>query len=530
MKKKFTLTFIVVLIASFFIISCSLRPDTHNNLPEPEIQPFTIEEPDTIYCGLEPDTYYNPPELETLSFTIEDALYDFDYLIQLMQDTFPYFDVAKRRAGVFPLTSIEWIRVTSNSRVNSIDILELAKEARTIIENYPYSLQSMAADLGIAFEDMPVFDEHVFWSIVTHEFFGHFVGFGHSLSSNFSVFNSLRAAYRQVSRRDFPLTGINAYVSGRSEVNNFYSEQEALFNTLSEEDPALFQFIFRTDPPEPPQSTSTSPPVVSTEIIEKDRIAYLRISTFWYPPARFMNELLRFYRDIQNYDHLIIDIRGNGGGNPDFSRMLIMYPLWVDRDYMPDMPLYSLHVNSERGQTLAGYHFTETERRRTSQLAPQSDELLTIEQLLETYDLPYLHPDCLQNLSHGMRFNASLANIRGFLGRAGLSRVEPIPFEGQIWLLVDEENFSASAMFARQAREMGFATLVGEQVGGAYTSTFPSLFSLPKSGIMLQWDIDYLVDEYGRALNEFPTKPHYFNRPSMDALETTLALVAEGIY
>ena len=526
--KKITLLFIILMTVSIFIVSCNSRPDTHNNLPEPEIQPYTLEEPDAIYCGSEPDTYYNHPEHETPSFTIEDALYDFDYLIQLMQDTFPYFDVAKRRAGVFPLTEMEWIRVTSNSRENSIDILELAKEARTIIENYPYSLKSLAADLGIAFEDMPVFDEHVFWSIVTHEFFGHFWGFGHSSSLNHFRFNWMRATYSNISRFSYPLASINTYVSRRSEVFNFYSEQEALFHTLSEEDPTLFQFIFRM---EPPQSVPYHPPVVSAEIIEEDRIAYLRITTFLQHPTLFRYELLTFYREIQNYDHLIIDIRGNGGGNLNFPRMLIMYPLWVDRDNMPDMPLFSLHVNSERGHALAGYHFTETERGRTSQFVPQSDEVLTIKKILEIYQLPYLHQDCLQNLSHGMRLNTSLNNItRPFRDREALGSVSPIPFEGQIWLLVDDENFSSSAMFARQAKHMGFATLVGEQIGGMYTSTVLSFFSLPNSGIVLQWDIDYLVDEYGRALNEFPTKPHHFNRPGMDALETTLALIAEGIY
>ena len=45
----------------------------------------------------------------------------------------------------------------------------------------------------------------------------------------------------------------------------------------------------------------------------------------------------------------------------------------------------------------------------------------------------------------------------------------------------------------------------------------------------MTWDIDYLVDQYERALEEFPTTPHHFNRPGLDALETVLMLIDEGV-
>ena len=103
-------------------------------------------------------------------------------------------------------------------------------------------------------------------------------------------------------------------------------------------------------------------------------------------------------------------------------------------------------------------------------------------------------------------------------------------FDGKVWLLTNGNNYSGGALFARHAKEMGFATLVGEQTGGAYTTSAGMFFALPNTGIILRWDIDYLTDSEGRALNEFPTTPHHLNRPGMDALETVLKLIEEGSY
>jgi len=79
------------------------------------------------------------------------TLYDFDYMVQLMEDTFLFFGVAECRLG--------------------IDIRQLAQETRDIIENYPASMQGFAEELGIVIEDMPELDEQIFWSILYHEFF-----------------------------------------------------------------------------------------------------------------------------------------------------------------------------------------------------------------------------------------------------------------------------------------------------------------------------------------------------------------------
>jgi len=439
----------------------------------------------------------------TSQLTKEELLYDFDYMMQLMEDTFLFFGVAERRLG--------------------IDIRQLAQETRDIIENYPYSLQGFAEELGIAFEDMPELDEQIFVSILRHEFFLPLGGFAHTGTLTFSGYNAFYPVFLNPGANQ--VTRLNSEAFTSPNARRLYAEQAMLFQTLAEENPALLQFFFREE-----AYTLGTPlsirPTLTMDIIEEDRIAYLEISSFLATSLDiYQSRLMNFYRDIQEYEHLIIDIRNNYGGSHEFWRILVMYPLWRDRDYMPNMPLYSFYAGSELGQILA-----EGNVRLESIMARHSLEtvnMLPISEILASADLPYLNEDDLQHFSHGIRFNTSLDDIdRTMLTRFGLGHVPHIPFNGQIWLLVHENNRSGPANFGLFAKYQNFATLVGEQAGGSYG--LMAFFSLPNTGVIVCWDLNYMTDQYGRSLEEFPTAPHYFNLPGMDALETVLYMIGEA--
>lgn len=432
--------------------------------------------------------------------TMEDFLNDFDYMMQTMEDTFPYFGVAERRLGV--------------------DIKALGRETRAKIENYPYSLEGLANELGISLEDMPELDEQIFWSIIRHEFFSHFSGFAHTYPLNSGLYNIFQLPYSSPSSPLYTSHNHHAFTNPASQ--RFYQEQEALFNTLAEEQGAIFQFIFRGEPP------FTEPRRIETEIIEKDKIAYLNVPSFLSFNVDTNDTLRTFYRNIKKYEHLIIDIRDNGGGSPDIWRMLIMKPLWPERNNMPDMPLYAFYKGSKLGKSL-GEENLKIEAQNSRNI-PETDDLLTAREIMESNNLPHINEDDVQDLAYGVRFNTSISNIEWrHMDQLRIPNIS-YPFDGEIWLLTNGNNYSGAALFARHAKEMGFATLVGEQTGGAYTTSSGWFFALPNTGIILRWDIDYLTDSYGRALNEFPTTPHHSNRPGMDALETVLQLIEEGSF
>ena len=439
----------------------------------------------------------------------EKFLEEFDYLTQLMEDTFPYFGVPERRLG--------------------IDIRELATEARTIIKNYPYSMEEFARELGIALEDIPEMDEHVFWSIISHEFFNHFSPFAHTRVHRFDIHNILNPlTYYE----DIHLSEVNYLAFNNTITQDFYEDQERLFEQLPREQSSLFYFIFRRNPYDVDMTTPLTRPVVeiTTEILEENHIAYVSISSFFGTDWLHYNDILReFYREIQNYDHLIIDIRENDGGSSIIWRSMIMHELWLDRSNMPNMPLYALYKGSELGRSLAEAHIETLHAvGGFADYVPETN-LLSIDEILESSSLPEVNKLDLQDLAYGVRFDTSLVNYARQLASFGAGR-QTHPFAGNIWLLTSERNTSASALFARHAKYMDFATLVGEPTGGLYTAGPRMLSSLPITGIVVSWDVDYLVDQYGRALEEFTTTPHHFNRPGLDALETVLMLIVEGDY
>ena len=435
-------------------------------------------------------------------------LEDFDYMIQAMEDTFPYFGVVQRRLGV--------------------DILALAEETRRVIENYPYSMQEHANTVGLAIEDMPEMDVHVFWSILRHEFFDHFAPMGNSQVLSFddreALFNFYTIpAIRVMSR--YPV--MNALIFTNHDVVRFYEEQEQFFTALSEENPVLFEFLFRQDLP---QYAEAPPPVYTVEILEEGRIGYMHVSTFLVDNFRQHNALMdRFFRDVQYFDHLIVDIRDTDMGRVDFWRMLIMHVIWPDRDNVPDVSFYTFYRGTERARSLAEAHLSS--EGVASRFIPYTDHLVSADSILTGSSFSLLNPGDMQGLDYGVRFGTSLqyltSNQFHFAQEQMMIPRAQIPFGGQIWLLTSENNVQAAAMFARQAKDMNFATLVGETTGGGYTSTIMTHFRLPNSNIVVRWDIDYITDQYGRSLVEFPTVPHYFNRPDMDALETVLAMIEE---
>jgi len=186
----------------------------------------------------------------------------------------------------------------------------------------------------------------------------------------------------------------------------FYREMDSLWNYLAENDFALLQFYSRLDlsPNEGSETRIPNAPVITTKILEEGRIAYLHIPSF-NPPAlgrgvfdtQYRSTFVDFYHKIQDYEHLIIDIRNNTGGSLELPIMYIMLPLSPEPDKLPDMLFYVLYTGSELGR-----HFSELniESIRIPEYRPpyivQSNSPLSIEELLSSGSLPYLDQDDLQ--------------------------------------------------------------------------------------------------------------------------------------
>jgi len=489
---------IALFLALLLLLAACGRAEAPAETPVPSTVPATTAAPVT-------ETPTAPPAV-TSEAERAALLADFDAMMAAMAETFPYFSALERRLGV--------------------DLREKADDTRALIENYPASMKARAAEYGLAPEVMPALNAQVFWSILRHEFFPHFGQLAHAYTLSAAAYEAFRPIYSSPRSPFNTPTTYNAFVNPQS--RGFCDGQAAIMKALPKENPALFGFFFGNPAPQASADAASATSVIDTEILEGGTVAYLAMPSFaasdWVPYAA---ALTSFYREIEGCDHLIIDIRDNAGGAPAFWRMLLMYPLWPEGKDWVDMPLYAFFRDTEQAMALAEIHIKS--EAGTGRYRPLSAAPLEAAVLLDAHPMALMNPEDAATLGYVTPLDTSLGNITDHHFRAaGIAPMARTPFGGRIWLLTNENDHSAASLFAEHAKSMGFATLVGAPPRGSYSATYGAFFALPHSGIVVRWDVDYLTDAQGRALEELPTEPHHPCRPGLDALETALALIREG--
>ena len=264
-------------------------------------------------------------------------------------------------------------------------------------------------------------------------------------------------------------------------------------------------------------------PNVTTRILDEGRIAYMSVNSFMsYPiPRDEMMQIYNFYEDIRDFEHLIIDLRVNGGGIVHWFYSALVSPN-IETPFTVEGFVFLVY-----GEYISYYvtprNLPTLFRPATSGITPIGTQLFTIDEILADHDLPELNLADMERMDYGFRIHTTV-NPRVHYPRFSTEST----FSGEIWILTGPLMGSAAQISAWVVKESGFATLVGETTGGNYGGP-RTLVTLPNSGIAFQIDMFYVTDSHGRPL-EAGTVPHIFNREGMDALETVLAVIAEGDY
>jgi hypothetical protein len=245
-------------------------------------------------------------------------------------------------------------------------------------------------------------------------------------------------------------------------------------------------------------------------IIEENRIAYMHIASFFNSLALDIEVIYPFLYEIQDYEHLIIDIRGNMGGLGNYFLTLLM--LILDEAIEFEYPEFYIeseltagfyeNPNSLMGATLAGVF--------------DAKEFAEARNMTEYFD-----KDDLALLDKVLVWQTEFLPIP--VEEGGL------PFGGSIWLLVDGLSMSASEIAAQISVNTGFATVAGEPTAGV-TGVIHTYISLPGTGILFRIDLGYTVDNLGRSIEEFGIIPQVANMPGLNALETVLVLIYSQDY
>jgi len=243
---------------------------------------------------------------------------------------------------------------------------------------------------------------------------------------------------------------------------------------------------------------------VTTQIIEADRIAYVSIESFVNSPS-FDNEILfPFFEEVQDFEHLIIDIRGNGGGWPHYVTDSIVGML-IEESL--EFRFVEAFAGGERALRTLEYTLLE------NILGATSEDMMPIRGFMEENELIYFNDDDLEFLQYVSSFHLL---------------IEPdensIPFAGEIWLLIDGSSGSASEFLALLSIYSGFATVVGEPSAGV-TGVATTFVSLPNTGVLFRIDTSSLLDAQGRSVEEHGVIPDIIIDSGSCALETVLDLI-----
>ncbi|MCL2855296.1 MAG: S41 family peptidase [Defluviitaleaceae bacterium] len=254
---------------------------------------------------------------------------------------------------------------------------------------------------------------------------------------------------------------------------------------------------------------------ITTEILTEGQVAYIRlprIHTYSLSRTPIPADIRRvdaFYSQLEGFEHLILDMRGIYGGLFELFTRPLITPLI---DYPLETTFHQFYMAGENN------------KQQLSRGAVRTNTAMPF----NISDLPTIFPHA--NMSEAVISDLRLMDY--YIARNISVAPHPerrAPFNGKVWLLTDMNNFSAAQQIAAFLHQTGFATLVGQTTGGmaAYITAVHSRITLPNTTFQVRYDPLYIISADGRPW-EYGTVPHHFNRDGMDALQTVLALIAEG--
>lgn len=210
-----------------------------------------------------------------------------------------------------------------------------------------------------------------------------------------------------------------------------------------------------------------------TKNIIKDKLAYIKIKSLI--GDQYINQdkdiVINYLNEIKDYPFLIIDIRGNGGGDSNYWQEFLL-PKIIDKKY-----------------ETKNYIFI-----KSGKLYEKIFKQLQFKNDVKTF---------LDNSSFSNDVKKILSDFDGY-GISDMS-IEPkedsINYKGKIYLLVDNGVYSSAEMLASFCKETKLATLVGSRTGGDGIGFDPMQVALPNTAFVLRFSNVMGVTESG-SINE----------------------------
>jgi len=415
------------------------------------------------------------------NMTRDDMISDFEYLMTTLEENWPFFNIS--------------------ISANGVDVRELADNTRTLLNN-------PATDINCPFDFLHIVQEYFFEPINQ---LGHLRQIFH-----YEDFFATRAR-------------VNLEIE-QGRIDRLFVFFHEVFNRPES---VLFYDRLRDTGRGGVMPPPRTGPVMEFDILEDGRIAYMgvnRMINIWQDTWRHHTNMwhyegltYRFSQDIEGYEHLIIDFRGNRGGLSMHFRSLIM-PQFL-RDGI-GLHAYAFYMDGEYA-ALAREVFDIRSIFPPIAHSELEDNFVPPE-VHFSEPLPYLDPNA--DFAHAISSFLHIIPVYHYYGVMNSARQDTL-FDGKIWLLTDGETASAAEGVVAILKYNEIVTVVGEPTWGIMGTSFEPntmYLTMPNTGIIVRFDVAYYTDPYGRPFQGYGIQPHYFPRPGMDALETVLAMIEEG--
>ncbi len=370
-----------------------------------------------IACGYMAYKPSNSNSTNDVQLTEEEKLEDFQYMYTILKENYPYFEVNKR------LNGIDWL----SQKDEYIDRIK----ATTNDDTYFNELNSILSELKNGHTAM--LDK---W----------FYSYAKEVYERDKKFN--KAWVKQLNNPK----AINRYSKMPESKDRFEGSEN---NIMADN--------------------------IKAHTFKNDKIGYLAIHSFnTFNIKEDMKAIKPFLESIKDYKGLIIDIRGNGGGDTRYWRNNIV-PMLINNK-----------VECIDYSAFRGGDFTEAfleSRRGVGYGGSGSISDITGGKLKN------IPPELSKNFKYYDEFRTIL-NPKNSIG-----------FNGKIYLLTDGGVFSAAEAFSVFAKSTGFATLVGETTSGDGIGSDPAVCTLPNSGYVFRFTKEMGLTSDGTCNFEHKTVP-----------------------